>query len=176
MTAHTHPPIPSQAPRRVALWLARSLWIAVTLLVAAIFVAMLPTHLTQVRFHWSVQEAMGAVTPGGTFSNYVLLVAGVRLLVGAVYAAAGLLIFWRRSNDPFAVFVSATLIMLALPFGLNGDLSAWELPPPLMALAPWLPTLLAAATLVCFVLLLFLFPDGRFVPRRVRWIALLVWE
>jgi signal transduction histidine kinase len=43
-----------------------------------------------------------------------------------------------------------------------------------MALAPWLPTLLAAATLVCFVLLLFLFPDGRFVPRRVRWIALLV--
>jgi len=174
MTAHTHPPIPSQAPRRVALWLARSLWIAVTLLVAAIFVAMLPTHLTQVRFHWSVQEAMGAVTRWGPFATYVLLVAAVRLLVGAVYAAAGLIIFWRRSNDPFAVFVSATLIMLALPFGLNGDLSAWELPPPLMAWVPWLPMLLAAATLACFALLLFLFPDGRFVPRQIRWLALVL--
>ncbi|MBP6440672.1 MAG: hypothetical protein KA259_03620, partial [Caldilineaceae bacterium] len=171
MTAPTHPSISSQAPPRTSIWIVRILWGAVTLLVAAIFITMLPAHLRQVRFHWSVQEAMGAVTRWGPFAAYVLLVAAVRLLVGAVYAAAGLVIFWRRSDDPFAVFVSATLIMLALPFGLNGNLSMWRLPPPLMALAPWLPTLLAAATLACFVLLLFLFPDGRFVPRQIRWIA-----
>jgi hypothetical protein len=158
-------------PRR-AVWVARILWCAVTVLVAAIFVAMLPRHLTHVRFQWSVEEAMGAVTRWGSFASYVLLVATVRLLVGAVYAAAGLIIFWRRSDDLFAVFVSATLIMLALPFGLNGDLSMWRLPSSLMALAPWLPTLLAATTLACFVLLLFLFPDGRFVPRRIRWVAI----
>jgi signal transduction histidine kinase len=172
MTAHIHPSIPSQAPPRVSIWIARVLWGAVAMLVATIFVAMLPTHLTQVRFHWSVQEAMGAVTRWGPFAAYVLLVATVRLLVGGVYAVAGLVIFWRRSDDPFAVFVSATLIMLALPFGLNGNLSMWRLPPPLMALAPWLPTLLAAATLACFVLLLFLIPNGRFIPRRIRWMAL----
>lgn len=174
MTTYTHPPIPGQTPRRVVIWLARSLWGTVALLVAAVIVAMLPGYLRDVRYTWSVQEAMGAVTPGRAFFNYVLLVAAVRLLVGAVYAAAGLLIFWRRSNDPFAVFVSATLIMLALPFGLNGNLALWRLPPPLMLWVPWLPMLLAAATLVCFVLLLFLFPDGRFVPRQIRWIALVL--
>lgn len=135
MTAHTQESSSNQptAPRP-SIRLARILWGLVTVLVAAIFVAMLPTYLTQVRFHWSVQEAMGAVTRWGHFSTYVLLVAAFRLLAASVYVVAGLIIFWRRSDDSFAVFVSATLIMLVLPFGLNGDMSMWRLPAPLMVI------------------------------------------
>ena len=55
--------------------------------------------------------------------------------------------------------------MLALFMGVNGKMSDLRLPPPLMTLVPWLPALLSAATLTSFLLLIFLFPNGHFVPR-----------
>ena len=85
-----------------------ALWSGVTLLVAVIFITMLPTIPAQMRYEWSVQEAMNAATRWLPFSTYVLLLVAINFLVGGVYAAAGLIIFWRRSDDPFAVFVSAT--------------------------------------------------------------------
>ena len=172
----THPSIQPTSIGAAApsIWIARTLWGVVTLLVAVIFITMLPTILAQMRYEWSVQEAMNAAARWLPFSTYVLLVVAINFLVGGVYAAAGLIIFWRRSDDSFAVFVSATLIMLALFVGVNGKMSDLRLPPPLMALVPWLPALLSAATLASFLLLLFLFPNGHFVPRSMRWIAIVL--
>jgi hypothetical protein len=159
MTAQTHESSPSQpTPSRPAIWIARLLWGGVAVLVAVIFITMLPTLPAQTRYDWSVQEAMNAAVRWFPFSTYVLLVVAIHFLVGGVYVAAGLIIFWRRSDDPFAVFVSATLIMLALFVSVDGKMSDMRLPPPLMALAPWLPALLSAATLASFLLLIFLFP------------------
>ena len=174
MITQSHLSTPSQPASRPSIWIARTLWCAVVLLVAAILVEMLPHNLVQTRHEWSVQEAMDAAARYTSFVTYVYLVVAVEYLATGVYLAAGLVIFWRGADDPFAIFVSATLIMFALPFGISGNMTAWRLPQPFMALAPWLPTLLGAATLASFVLLLFLFPNGRFVPRWMSWIAVLL--
>ncbi|MDX1523025.1 MAG: hypothetical protein R3264_15475, partial [Anaerolineae bacterium] len=95
---------------------------------------------------------------------------------GLAFAAAGAVLFWRRSDDWMVVFVSLTLVT----FGLS-------LPPPMVALAAtqpaWgMPVLFVKALGVGFFFALFyIFPDGRFVPRWTRipvvlWIAFsLIW-
>jgi hypothetical protein len=96
-------------------------------------------------------------------------VLAAEALVPALFLAIALLVFWRRSDDWMAVFVSAGLVTYI----------AW-VSPVLTALAaaesPWqLPATLVQATGMTFAVSFFLiFPDGRFVPRWTRAFLLLV--
>jgi len=84
----------------------------------------------------------------------------------AVSAAIGVAIFWRKSDDRMALFVSLMLLTLG---------AALTIPYPLLDL-PLIWTL--SAEVVSFiggasmVLFFYLFPDGRFVPHWTRWLAL----
>jgi len=81
-------------------------------------------------------------------------------------SAIGVAIFWRKSDDRMALFVSLMLLTLG---------AALVVPYPLLDL-PLIWTLSAeavsfvGATLV--VLFFYLFPDGHFVPRWTRWVVL----
>jgi hypothetical protein len=110
-------------------------------------------------------EDLGLST--GSFAAYSV---AMDVVFAAVCVAVAALIFWRRSDDRMALFVS----LLLLTFGtatftftmaaLTAQLLAWEIP------VAFLHFLGAAS----FGLFLYLFPDGRFVPRWTRWVAL-VW-
>ena len=103
----------------------------------------------------------------GSFAAYSV---AMDVLFATVCGAVAALIFWRRSDDRMGLFASLAL----LTFGTATFVFTME------ALAARHPALeipiaflhfLGAAS---FGLFLYLFPDGRFVPRWTRWVAL-VW-
>jgi DNA-binding CsgD family transcriptional regulator len=98
--------------------------------------------------------------PADLYAAYVTALLAVFGL--GCFAAAGV-IAWRRSTDPMAIFVSLFLVLLGGPNHPNVKALAAAYP----ALDPVLRFSwgLLIVSLILFVLL---FPDGRFVPRRMR--------
>ncbi len=158
--------------RRWAVWLARTLWLLVLLVIAALYIEMVPRNLVQTRFEWTIQQAMDAVAYRFPFSFYVRLVVAVEYVVVTVYIGAALLIFWKFNEDPFAIFVSAALLLLSTLFGISGNQDALHFPAALGWPAGWLEQLVPLATLTSFLLLFYLLPDGRFAPAWLAWAAI----
>lgn len=97
---------------------------------------------------------------------YALYNIGLTVLFAVVYLALAALIFWRRSDDSMAIFASFTLIVFGVySTELVGGLAERHL--------LWLRLLAFIEMLIVtgFTCLLYLFPDGRFVPGWTRWLA-----
>jgi signal transduction histidine kinase len=94
--------------------------------------------------------------------------AAISIGVVAVYAATSALLVWRRPTDRVAVFAAfAFLLFGAITFPDFADQAVRRVP------AVWLPkVVLDVAGQTAFTAFLFVFPDGRVVPRWVRWPAL----
>jgi hypothetical protein len=111
---------------------------------------------------------------GLSLDFYAAYQTAVIAFFSLIFMTAGALIFWLRSDDRIALFVS---LWLAL-FGVTGS----PLFDPLIRTHPaWqLPVrFLQGATLGCLPILTYVFPDGRFVPRWTRaltiaWVAWIV--
>jgi hypothetical protein len=152
--------------------LARAAWLAVAALTCALYVASVWVQIGQVRgpcppgvcVHGqvppAVQRAFAALHLSVGFYGWYQL--GLDVLFAGGFAAVAALLFWRRSHDPLALYVSLTLLVFgALSFntGLMAGLMAaspgWRLPVQVLEF-------LGVTGFVAFVLV---FPDGRFVPR-----------
>ncbi len=159
--------------------LARAAWVAVAALTVGLFIAGIPAEFAQLQ--------LGCATPACASSGQIAPVAlslledfglsrnffaayGVALEVvfAMVYGAVAALIFWRKSADRLALFVALALLTFGtatFPVTMQALVAAhptWRLP------VPGLHFLGSAS----FILFLYLFPDGRFVPRWTRWVAL----
>ncbi|HEU5099565.1 MAG TPA: histidine kinase [Roseiflexaceae bacterium] len=90
------------------------------------------------------------------------------LLFVAVWAAVAYAIFWRRSEEPLAWFVSLTLLTFGTAFpGFTEIL--WYDNHNIFWMVLSLPLMFTA---ICsIVIFFFVFPDGRFVPRWARLIS-----
>jgi serine phosphatase RsbU (regulator of sigma subunit)/anti-sigma regulatory factor (Ser/Thr protein kinase) len=91
------------------------------------------------------------------FAWYTIIIS---VIFALVYVGLAALIFWRRSDDPMAVYVSVTLVLFGTSItdriiATSGGNIVYEV---LVALMP-------ALAWIAFANLLYLFPDGRFVPR-----------
>jgi hypothetical protein len=97
---------------------------------------------------------------------YAAYNAAIVVVFALAFSAIAATIFWRRSDEPMALFTSLTLV-----------LSGVFLPEWMEVLAPIYPSvklvlyLLNSATYCSLFILFYLFPDGRFVPRWTRWLA-----
>jgi signal transduction histidine kinase len=106
----------------------------------------------------------------GFFAGYQI---AVELVFAATSFAVGVLIFWRRSEERMALFVAFALVTY-------GSLAFIDSADNLDAIAGGNPALWWSLTLVTFmgnifpVLFFYLFPDGRFVPRWTRVVAILL--
>ena len=160
--------------------LARIAWMVVAALAVALFVAGVPAEIALLREPCPTPRcATGQLPPAGLgaletlgLSPEAFAVYLVTLDTGfaAVCCAVAALVFWRRSDDRMGLLTSLAL----LTFGTSTFVFTLE------ALATRYPALgltvdflhfLGAAS---FSLFLYLFPNGRFVPRWTRWVAL-VW-
>jgi hypothetical protein len=161
-----------------ALVLARAAWLAVAALTVALYVAGVWVRIGQLRgpcppglcVHGSVPpatvRAFAALHLSVSFYGWYDLGRNVLFAVG--FAAIAALLFWRRSSDPLALYVSLTLLLFVAPFesvesGLmtNGLLAVspgWRLPVEMLDFLGH----------VAFVIFVAVFPDGHLVPRWTR--------
>jgi MFS family permease len=100
---------------------------------------------------------------------YAALFTGLELVAGLAVFLIGLVVFLKRSDQRFPWILSLGFVTFSLYSSpLTSTLE--NLLPHIFPLLVLLRTL----GLGCFVLSLLVFPDGRFVPSGVRWLAI-VW-
>jgi hypothetical protein len=163
-----------------SLLFARTVWVVVAALAVGLFAAGISAEFAMLRVPCPIVACpTGQLPPAGLraledlglspgfFAAYTVT---MDVVFAAVCGTVAALIFWRKSDDRMALFVSLALLTFGTATftftmaALAARHPAWEIP------VAFLHFLGAAS----FGLFLYLFPDGRFVPRWTRWVAL-VW-
>ena len=164
-------PLDRSGGRRI--WLARAGWLLVFTFVTIVFIAAAPTAIFNQRQDWQFAEAVPAVWPIMSSYTFAALLVGLRFVSLVVFYAVALLIARRKWDDWFALFVSAALLMVAYVFIGRNDTVSEVVPVWLQPIAPALTILLTVFFIYSWLLLFYLLPDGRFVPRWSAWFTLL---
>ncbi len=143
-----------------------------------LFMASVPAHLGQLMTITGTPQMWLQLSPGQEHTllslglsvrGYAVYLLVLQIVVAAGFFGLGLLIFWRRSDDRVAIFVSAVAMLYGatgVPIGqaLAQTVAGWRLPVDVLNAVGWGSGLL----------LFYLFPDGRFVPRWTRWLTIVV--
>jgi hypothetical protein len=181
--ARNEPTATSSDTRLRGPWLAaaRVAWVALVGLALVVLVVALPVSFqasriilapeTQVPGQLTAEDVRLMEQWGLSLDFYAAYQTALVAVFSFVFMAAGALLFWRRSDDRVALFIS-------LWFALFGVTGSPLLDPLIRAYPMWQPPVrfLQGASLGCFPILTYVFPDGRFVPRWTRaltiaWVA-----
>jgi signal transduction histidine kinase len=150
-----------RATRLTVRWLrpARAAWLALAVALPVLYVLAAPARFAEMA-QLPPEEAAALARLGLTPSHHALYHVTIEHLLALVFLAVAVFMAARRSDDWLVLLTSAYLLTFAAP--------AVMAPSGLLAVGLlWLRALGAAA-----YVLIFLFPDGRFVPRWTRWVAL----
>ena len=161
-----------------SLVLARTTWVVLVLLTFGVFIASIPPHFGQLMAVSDESQMWLQISPaqehallnlGLSVRSYAMYMLVLQMIVVAGFLGLSLLIFWRRSDDGMAIFVSLVSILygatsVPISQALAQQLPAWRMPIALMNSIGW------GTGLILF----YLFPDGRWAPRWTRWPAALV--
>lgn len=116
---------------------------------------------------WTTAAALDALASlGWTVETYLLWRLGFVLVTAVFYIGLGLFVLVRCGDDTFALLFALSLVL----FGVGTS----DLPFVLEQWGAWGDRLAYGLATVSFGLLMFLvflFPDGRFVPRQMRWVG-----
>ncbi len=160
--------------------LARGICVALFGFSLTVFFADLAAYFAQLQIVCGGSACMfGQLTPtsvlalqqvGLTVQSYALFSVALSVISVFVWSAVGAIIAWRKSKDWMALLVAILLVTT----GVSGQSLPFVFQPttPLAASSsPWLVPTLVVIFLATFLFLLtfLLFPDGRFVPRWMRW-------
>ena len=178
--ATPEPKSPSSEPLRGrSLSVARATWIAVAVFAVGFFATGIPFEFAFFRTICQPACNTGQLSQPGlqalrdlglSLDFYAAYLVGLDVVLATVYVTVAAVIFLRKPDDRMALFVSFALLTFGLAafpdtiVALTTEHTAWWWP------YAFLNFLGGAA----FILFLFVFPDGRFVPRWTRWVAL-VW-
>ncbi len=172
---------PSTTLRGRRLAVARVVWPVVACITLGLDAASVPYYYARDRSVCASAACMddaGRITPErlrqlhelglstGFYAGYDTAIEVVAVLV---FVAVAAVIFWHRSEDRVALFGSFTLLV----FG--GAAFSSDLSHALAAAHPVISPLAKSLDYVgqvCFITFLYVFPDGRFAPRWMRWFAL----
>lgn len=170
-------------PRRLhGRWLvaARAVWLAVVALTIGLFVVSVPAGYSLLRTvctqkpcgpeQLSPEGAQSISRLGMSLGWYAAYNTALVVVFAIVFCAVAFVIFWRRSDDIMALYTSLTLVLLGMFLPEWTAELLWPLYPSLRLTLELLTSLM----FTCLFILLYIFPDGRFVPRWTRWLAV-VW-
>jgi hypothetical protein len=156
---------------------SRVAWVMVAALTVGVFVSGLPSEFARLQAPcdsatscaWlprltgeTAQQLGGLGLPTGFFAAYFIV---IEVVFTAMSFALGSLIFWRRPEGRMALVVSLTLITFGATFFVPFPLLDLPL---LWKLSAETISFVGSALLILF---LYLFPDGRFVPRWTRFLV-----
>jgi hypothetical protein len=153
--------------------IARAVWLALVIPSVGLFVASLPVYYAQIQracVDPVTCNVAGALTAKGlqaltsigfSASGYAALFTIFYALIAAIWCAVGFLIFWRRSDEWFALLTAFFLVMFNITYpGFSTSVLALVYP------ALDVPiTFMSVLGLASLALFLVLFPNGRLVPR-----------
>jgi hypothetical protein len=153
-----------------SLLFARTAWVLVAVLALGIFIASIPSYVSNVLNPGQAGWMRAVEAPAGVVSAVDIL--GVVASISAVLLCLTLatVLFLRKSEDWMIMLVSSYLLVYGIV--LCGPLQgAEDFYPGWPSLAEFVvqPLLFTMPTVTLFVL----FPDGRFVPRWTRWLLVL---
>ena len=165
--------VPGDAATRLhgrRLVLARTAWLVATLVMVGLFVASVP--LFHDRLHTVcagpacdsrqlTPEHVRALHESGLSLAFYAAYYTTRVVGNAfVWFVLATVLFWRKSADRAALFIALLLVLV-------GAGITWILNELAVIGAAWglLGDLLGGLGFVCLVIVLYLFPDVRFVPR-----------
>jgi hypothetical protein len=154
--------------------LARVAWVAVVTLIVVPFLARLPAYYTALQTVCT-GAACGPEQPtpasaqaiqklGLSVGAYAAFTLALTLALAFLCFTLGAVIFWRRSDDWMALLV-ALMVVATVTLngnGVFGSHSSWRV----------LSIVLYVLGSGVYLLVLSLFPDGRFVTRWARWLLL----
>lgn len=164
----------------------RSLWLAGVGLLTALFVISLPFYYQQVQqicpevntdncpqVSLRTDQLQALQHSGYTVQFYAWFNLGLNVIFFGVFLGVAVLIFWRKSDDWFALFCGGGWLVFAATtssdslHGLGQALPFFSFPVALFGVAGF----------VLFPIFFLLFPNGHFVPRWTRWLipVYLVW-
>lgn len=161
---------------------SRAFWVGVAGFSFLIFLISVPIHFQELMTvqqgtqwaYYLLTEAEGiALTQLGLSPIfYAIWLDGFALLMLAAFIILGLFIFVRRSDNVLSLLIAQTVIILGITY--NTSINS------LVALDQkwWFPAaIIQAIGQVLSLLVMFVLPDGKFVPRWSRWIILaaVVW-
>jgi hypothetical protein len=116
-------------------------------------------------------EAISQLPSGGlTPSGYATLMVGSSIFLLVVYGGVGLLIFLLRSNERMALMSSLWLVTFGATLW-EGEVRAMATAYPGLQLP--VTFLIVTGGIILLHLFLFIFPNGRFVPKWSRWVWLI---
>jgi hypothetical protein len=163
-------------------WLlvARVAWLAIAALTIGLFVFSIPAGYALLRTVCTRKpcgpeqlspegaEAIGQL--GLSLGWYAAYNTALVVVFAVVFCAVAFVIFWRRSDDIMALYTSLTLVLLGVFLPEWTAELLWPLYPSLRLTLELITSLM----FTCLFILLYIFPNGRFVPRWTRWLAV-VW-
>ncbi|MGH3146426.1 MAG: hypothetical protein ACRDTR_11565, partial [Rubrobacter sp.] len=154
-------------------------WVIVAVLVVVCIVVSIPAEFARLQTVCSTGACQpGALTPAnireleamglsaGFFAGYLI---SVELMFAVTSFVVGVLIFWRKSDDRMALFLALVLVTLG-GAALTQSPDALADEPAALRLMIIFVTFLGNTSIVLFF---YLFPDGGFVPRWTRVVAVL---
>jgi len=160
------------------LLIARVVWVAVALLTVGVFVLSIPSEFARLRSpctdtvscSWLIRLTSENVRElsdlGLSVDFFAASLVSLEAAFTLVPIAVGAIIFWRRPDDRMAFLVSLVLLMywagITYPYHLLELPRFWEVS----------SAVVAFVGVGAILLFMYVFPDGHFVPRRARWLAL----
>jgi hypothetical protein len=160
------------------LTLARFVWAAVALLTVGVFVSSIPSEFARlqspctdtVSCSWllrlTAENAREIRELGVSVNFFAAYLVSLEAAFTVAPIAVGAIIFWRRPDDRMTFLVSLVLLMywagITFPYHLLELPRLWEA----------LSAVVALIGVAAIILFMYVFPDGHFVPRWARWLAL----
>ena len=155
--------------------IARYAWPIFAILGLWVQIASIPTNPGQLYTDWQVINSYPAVKAALPYPAYAVSILGLRYLGALVFwLVAGLVyleIGRRKTHLAWTgLYTALMLILVPCPLLLNGFNTASRLPQPVVLIGFFI----AVLALAMLVLYYFLFPDGSFSPRWMRWIGVAI--
>ena len=148
-----------------ALVVARTIWIVAAITSWLIFVLAVPARYAQLT-NPSPGLRLAIEQAGISVDFYALYILSLEITLGIASGVVGLIIFLRRPAEVIALFVSFLNVIFGIAcFPISQTIYALTLSQPAYAF-PF--RLLNCLAWVGAITSLYLFPDGRFVPRWTR--------
>lgn len=147
------------------LQLARAAWLVAVLAILLTFIIALPVRMDQIR--QDPYQLTPILSQMGLDVNFFVLYGNVlEIILALACLTIALVILWRKSDDWMGLLVSlglVTFLALLPPITALSDANpAWRIP----------VNMLRISSLVVILLIFYLFPDGRFVPRWSRYLVI----